>query len=283
MHRHPYFDLMLHEDDELSALLGSRVVARRTLHEWPLSCVQRVITADGTQIIYKPQAAPTIEPEFYAAARSPLLPQARTIYHTEQHACMLIEFIDAPRLADLRLPAAEIERIGRAVIEAVAQIEGQLPAVLDVGSPAAWAAVAESMLGGLRGLMDAGRFTAVDAGALREIERAASKSVLDAVNAPAGLIHSDLGGENVFVLGEDFRVVDWQYPKRGPADLDLAILLESTGLDPRDYVDTGVVRLMLLLRILWLTECATRWFTPGVESYDRQIVQLASALIKMCA
>ena len=222
MHRHPYFDLMLHEDDELSALLGSRVVERPTLHEWPLSCVQRVTTADETRIIYKAQAAPTIEPEFYAAARSPLLPQARTIYHTEQHACMLIEFIDAPRLADLRLPAAEIER-------------------------------------------------------------AASKSVLDAVNAPAGLIHSDLGGENVFVLGEDFRVIDWQYPKRGPADLDLAILLESTGLDPRDYVDTGVVRLMLLLRILWLTECATRWFTPGVESYDRQIVQLASALIKMCA
>ena len=285
MHRHLTFDLVLHDDSELSALLGSRIVARRTLHEWPLSCVQRVTATGDARIIfiYKAQAAPTIEPEFYAAARSPLLPEARTLYRTEQHACMLIEFIYAPRLADLRLPAAEVVRIGRALIEAMSQIEGQPPTVLDIGSPAAWAAVAESMLGGLRGLMDAGRFTAVDAGALREIERAASKSVLDAVSAPAGLIHSDLGGENVFVLGEDFRVVDWQYPKRGPADLDLAILLESTGLDPRDYVDTGVVRLMLLLRILWLTECATRWFTPGVESYDRQIAQLANALTKMRA
>ena len=281
MHRHPYFDLVLHDDSELSALLGSRIVARRTLHEWPLSCVQRVTATGDARIIfiYKAQAAPTIEPEFYAAARSPLLPEARTLYRTEQHACMLIEFIYAPRLADLRLPAAETERIGRAVIEAVAQIEGQLPAVLDVGSPAAWAAGAESMLGALHGLVDAGRFTATDASTLRAIECvAASKSVLDAVSAPAGLIHSDLGGENVLVLGEDFRVIDWQYPKRGPADLDLAILLESTGLDPRDYVDTGVVRLMLLLRILWLTECATRWFTPGVESYDRQIAQLATQL-----
>ncbi len=76
MHRHPYFDLMLHDDDELSALLGSRVVERTTLHEWPLSCVQRVTTADGTRIIYKAQAAPTIEPEFYAVARSPLLPRS---------------------------------------------------------------------------------------------------------------------------------------------------------------------------------------------------------------
>ena len=57
------------------------------------------------------------------------------------------------------------------------------------------------MLGTLHGLMDAGRFTAVDSEALRAIERAAdSESVLDAASAPAGLIHSDLGGENVFVL-----------------------------------------------------------------------------------
>ena len=276
---HPYFDLLLHDDKELSRLLGWPIVERRTLHEWPLSCVQRVITTNGTHTIYKAQAAPTIEPEFYAAARSPLLPGARTVHRTARHACMLIEFIDAPRLADLTLPMADVVRIGRAVVEAMSQIEGQPPIMLDVGSPAAWNAVAGSMLGALRGLVDAGGFTAVDAGALRAIERAAaSESVLDAVSAPAGLIHSDLVGENVLVLRDHFRVIDWQYPKRGPADLDLATLLESTGLDRRDYVDTGVVRLMLLLRIFWLTECATRWFTPGVESYDQQIAQLSAQL-----
>jgi len=279
MHRHRTFDLVLHDDEELSALLGCCSTDRRTLHEWPLSCVQRVTTPDATRMIYKAQAAPTIEPEFYAAARSPLLPRVRTVYRTERHACLLIEFIDGPRLADLRLPAAEIVRIGRILVEAIAHIAGKPPTVLDVGSPEAWTAVAESMLGALRGLVDAGRFIAVDVGLLRAIERAAaSQSVLDAVSAPASLIHSDLGGDNVFVLGESYRVIDWQYPKRGPADLDLAILLESIGLDPRDSVDAGIVRLMGLLRILWLTECATRWFPPGVESYDRQIAQLATQL-----
>jgi hypothetical protein len=57
MYRHPYFDLVLHDDEELSALLGWRIVERRTLHEWPLSCVQRVTTADDTRIVYKAQAA----------------------------------------------------------------------------------------------------------------------------------------------------------------------------------------------------------------------------------
>ena len=279
MHRHPYFDLILHDDDELSALLGSRVVERSTLHEWPLSCVQRMTAADGTPLIYKAQAAPTIEPEFYAEARSPLLPGVRTVYRTDRHACMLIEFIDAPRLADLRLSAAEVAQKGRAVIKAMSQIEGQLPVVSDVGSPAAWAAVAESMLGVLHGLVGAGHFTAVDAEALRAIARTAdSESVLGAVSAPAGLIHGDLGGGNVFVLGESYRIIDWQYPKRGPADLDLAILLESSGLDPHRYVDPGFVSLMVLLRIAWLTECATRWFTPGMQSYDRQIARLAARL-----
>lgn len=279
MHRHPYFDLVLHDDEELSALLGCPIANRGTLREWPLSCVQCVTTADDTRIIYKAQAAPTVEPEFYAAARSPLVPQARTVYRTDRHACMLIEFIDAPRLADLRLPAAEVVRIGRAVIKEIAQIEGQLPIVLDVGSPETWGAVAESMSGALRGLVDAGSFTAVDVGALRAIERAAaSEAVLAAVSAPACLVHSDLGGDNLFVRGENYRVIDWQYPKRGPADLDLAILVESMGLDPRDYVDPGFVRLAYLLRIVWLTECATRWFTSGVESYDRHIAHLATQL-----
>jgi hypothetical protein len=53
MRQHLFFDLVLHDDDELSALLGSPVVDRRTLHEWPLSCVQRVTTAGGGTIIYK--------------------------------------------------------------------------------------------------------------------------------------------------------------------------------------------------------------------------------------
>jgi hypothetical protein len=55
----PFFDLHLHDDAELAALLGSPLVERTTLHKWPLSCVQRIRTADGRSRIYKVQAPPT--------------------------------------------------------------------------------------------------------------------------------------------------------------------------------------------------------------------------------
>ena len=44
--RHPYFDLRLHDDQELESHLSTKIVERITLHEWPLSCVQR-LTLEG--------------------------------------------------------------------------------------------------------------------------------------------------------------------------------------------------------------------------------------------
>ena len=74
---------------------------RATLHEWPLSCVQRLTTSDGARVIYKSQFGPTVEPQFYAEARSDLLVPARTIYQAKGHACMLLESVDAPLLEEL--------------------------------------------------------------------------------------------------------------------------------------------------------------------------------------
>ncbi|MBI3960182.1 MAG: hypothetical protein HY328_15325 [Chloroflexi bacterium] len=50
MVNHPYFDLLLHDDAELAAHLGDAIVERVTLHEWPLSCVQRLTTAQGRRL-----------------------------------------------------------------------------------------------------------------------------------------------------------------------------------------------------------------------------------------
>jgi hypothetical protein len=79
VHRHRHFDLWLDDDAELAALLGSAVVHRATLHEWPLSCVQRLRLADGRSLVYKVQGEPTVEPDFYARARSRLLVAAQRI------------------------------------------------------------------------------------------------------------------------------------------------------------------------------------------------------------
>ena len=80
MQTHPVFtNLLMHSDDELAAALGVGIVERETIHAWPLSCVQRLLLADGVKLIYKSQLPPTVEPEFYASASSPLLPGHRLL------------------------------------------------------------------------------------------------------------------------------------------------------------------------------------------------------------
>lgn len=127
VHRHPYFALWLHGDDELGPLAGGAIVERVTLHEWPLSCVQRLTLADGRKLIYKTQYGPTVEPEVYACVQSDLLPWAETVYraagHAGRHACMLIEYVDAPTLEDLHPSEEDAVRVGREMQGRIAEID----------------------------------------------------------------------------------------------------------------------------------------------------------------
>src|SRR5215813_532074 len=108
MQRHPLFDVWLHDDAELGAFVGSPIVWRMTLHEWPLSCVQRFQTDDGQLYIYKAQAPPTVGPDFYQRARSSILVKAQAIPNPHGPSALLLENVDAPRLADLQIPAASV-------------------------------------------------------------------------------------------------------------------------------------------------------------------------------
>jgi hypothetical protein len=61
MHVHPVFtNLFLHTNNELSELLGSAIATRKTIHEWPLSCVQQLVLQNDTKLIYKTQLPPTV-------------------------------------------------------------------------------------------------------------------------------------------------------------------------------------------------------------------------------
>ncbi len=51
MHRHEYFDLWLHDDEELALLVQGDILERVTLHEWPLSCVEQLTMAVGCALI----------------------------------------------------------------------------------------------------------------------------------------------------------------------------------------------------------------------------------------
>lgn len=278
MHQHPCFDLWLHEDDELESVVESGIRERVTLHEWPLSCVQRLTTVDGRKLIYKAQFGPTVEAEFCANARSGLLPRTQTIYQRDGHYCTLSEYIDGPLLEDLGLSESEAVRVGREVLAQIAEIEGDLPTYLDVSDDLRWAAFVSALLCDLRTLIGQGAFRVTDEVALRTLEQCAfSEPVLSAICTTPGLIHGDFTGEHVFVLPDGYRVIDWQRPVLGPTGLDLAVLLSSLGYAPQPYVCAGAIQVWHILSIHWFTQCKLRWLPQG-ETYDQQVADLVGRL-----
>lgn len=278
MRRHEYFNLRLHGKDELEGFVQAPIVERVTLHEWPLSCVQQLTLADGRKMIYKSQFGPTVEAEFYARARSDLLPCVKTIYQSDGHVCMLMEFVDAPLIEELGLTEAEAVRAGRAVMERITRIAGDLPHYADVSSEKKWGTLVEETLRTLGDLIDNGMFSLVDRAAIRSLERwAFSGSVLTAVGTEPGFVHGDLHGDNLFVLPDGYCLIDWQRPRLGPRELDLVSLLMGLDFNPLRYVDKDIVGIYHFLHIHWFVQCKARWI-PEAMTYDGAIQELASRI-----
>ena len=276
MYRHKYFNLILHDDYELEKILQAEIVARRTLHEWPLSCVEQLHTSEGHKWVYKSQFGPTVEPSFYANARSGLLVAGKTLHASEAgFSNMLFEFIEAPLIEDLNLSDEAIVTAGNDIIKSIEEIEGKLPYYLDISEKKLWEERMETMLAELEKLVAQGLFRVVDTSSLRKLRKwAFSAEVLSALGRNVGLVHNDLSGDNIFVVANGYRLIDWQRPVLGPKELDLATLLDSLNREVQDFVNQGIVWIMHLLRIEWLTACAVHWFPAGHDSYDKSIQRL---------
>ncbi len=281
MHRHSLFDLWLHDDQELAELLGSPVVSRTTIHEWPLSCVQRVVCAAGPAWIYKAQTEPTVEPEFCAQARSPVLAAARVVPHDHGPAALLLEDVTAPRLGDQVLDSHDRLATVERVLAQIAQIGGELPAVADLRTPARWRACSEAIADDLRALVADGLLVQVgQPHVARFVECARSPEVLAAINGPSGYVHSDLLGGNVLLSPDRQVILDWQRPVWGPVALDRLTLLQAVRLHPAEYLPVGVLQLRQLLLVGWLAQCGRSWFPAGNECYDPQIAGLIERLAR---
>jgi len=281
MKKHPYHDLWMHEDGELSSHLGSRVCERTTLHDWPLSTVQKVVCEDGRKLIYKSQYGPTVEAEFYAAARAPILPRAETLWKSDGHSCMLIEFIDAPLVQALGLQGNAVVRMGREIQAEIRKVSGKPPCFLDIGDERKWLALVDATIMDLKRLVAEGRFTQVNADSIASLARCGrSDAVVSAATRDVGIIHGDTKGDNVFVTSDGYRVIDWQRTKRGPRDVDLVAFLHGHGINPTDHVDAGTVGIFHFLGVWWATQCQTRWI-PDARSYDNAVAGLADRLGKV--
>jgi hypothetical protein len=256
MQSHPHFkDLLLHTDAALADLLGVGIVERVTIHEWPLSCVQKLTLRDGTRLIYKSQLPPTVEPEFYAAATSSLLPAAQSLGKLGGCAIMTFEWIDAPRLRDEAYSTSALIAHARCVIDQIGAIQGDLPVYLDLGSGEKWASESETALARLTTLINDRRFTSVDLDAVNRLrDWANSAPVVEAVAHHSRLIHADFRADQVFVQRDGYRLIDWQRPVIAPPEVDLVTLLVGKKIDPHPYVDPVAIGIHWFLMLRWAVE-----------------------------
>jgi hypothetical protein len=253
MESHPVFSrIRLHSDMELAAALNCGIVERQNVHEWPLSCVQRLLLKDGKRLIYKSQLPPTVESGFYECAVSPLLPAHRVLGSLDGCEFMTFECIDAPLLRDKVFTESDWIIHGRALVAQIGAIGGNPPAYLDIASAGAWLSEAESTFHKLDELVRSrwSRFIKPErVDALRTW--AESAAVRGCICKQPRLLHGDLKASQVFLDVNGYRVIDWQRPVIGPPEVDLVSFLIVQGIDARPYVACEIIGVFWFLFLRW--------------------------------
>ena len=212
----------------------------------------RIELADGRVYAYKSQSAPLVEPGFYATAVSDLLPHHLDSGRLGSSSTVLIEWVDAPTLADLAGDEADKAERVRTVVDLIGGIGGDPPVYLDVGTAAKWVAEADLTLAKLRRLHDLGRFSSITPTEVDRIEEwSGTSAVLQTIDSTSRLIHRDLKPEYVLITEDGYRVIDWQVPVIAPAEVDLSMLLAEVGVDPVSRVDPSAYRLSRFLALRW--------------------------------
>lgn len=249
--------LRFHDDIELGALLGSTVVERRLVHEWPLTRTEEIRLRDGRHLAYKCQLPPSIETAFYASASSALLTGFLDLGRDGECAFLVTDWIESPSLLDLNLGRDEMIATVRDIVDEIGGIRGNPPHYLDISTPARWSAVVEDAASKLRALISEARFTAIPASDVHRLELwAETPPVVAAVTTDPRTVHGDLTLEEVFRTRDGWRVIDWQRPIHGPRELDTVSLLRFARIDPSTVVPREFVHLSSFLLLHWAVTAA---------------------------
>jgi hypothetical protein len=244
--------------------------------------VQRLHLDDGRRLAYKSQLPPTVEAAYYERASSPLLPGHRALGRLGDCETLAVEWVDAPLLRDVARDDADLVAHGRRVLAEIGQIRGDLPVYLDIGSVRAWSGAADTTLEKLRKLVADGRFTLVD---LDAVDRVATWTGSPEVAARVGddprVTHGDLKADQVFVTGDGYRLIDWQRPVLGPAEVDLVSLLVDQRVSPRRFVPPTVVGIFWFLRLHWAVQAQFDLFPAfGGPLFDQWSAQAVRYLLR---
>jgi hypothetical protein len=91
MNKHKDFEIWLHDNDELTAIHGAKVISRELLQEWPLSVVERITFSDNISRIYKAFNNLPVETEFYRNVKSQYIPKVFYNHSDDNRHWLLLE------------------------------------------------------------------------------------------------------------------------------------------------------------------------------------------------
>lgn len=274
--------VQLHTDAELEAILNAGIAHRETIHEWPLSCVQKLCLDNGEQYANKSQLPPTVEPEFYENAESALLPGHSILGCLGECVTMLLQWIDAPSLRGVAYNE-DVMAHGKKVIKQIGGIQGSVPVYLDIGTDAAWSAAVSDTLEKLGTLLGDGRMKLKDSETIRYFRNwAESAGVLSALAQDSRVIHGDFRAEQIFVTGDGYRVIDWQRPVLAPAEVDLVSLLIDRHISPCGIIDNPLIGIFWFLRLHWVVVAQHDLFPQNHWPVYSQLASEALDQILLC-
>ena len=93
--------ILLHEDNELSEILGMNIVSREQIQAWPLSFVERIKLPDNSSRIYKSFYNLPTETEFYRRVQSKHIPKVFYNHSDGNNHWLLLEDVEGQHPANL--------------------------------------------------------------------------------------------------------------------------------------------------------------------------------------
>lgn len=274
MKKHNEFEILLHDDDELSDIERIPVISRETLQEWPLSIVERIIFSDGTSRIYKAFHNLPIETEFYRIVRSQYIPKIFYNYSDDnQHHWLLLEDVVGQPPDNLNEEQMlDIAFHARKIICGIGSAE---PYRYNL-SERYYHNFLNSTIGLLRKLYQEDKLKKVDRMAIDRIEESLSHSeVWCIVRGKCALLHGDLKCNNILIRPDgEMIIIDWQSILFGPEEIDIYNLLANQDIDPVQIAGIGPEILRSALIIKWLADCIDCWLPYWAKFYDEKIADI---------
>jgi len=239
--------ILLHEDDELSEILGMGVVARKLLQAWPLSFVERITLSDNTSRIYKSFYNLPIETEFYRRAQSQHIPKVFYNHSSGDQHWLVFEDIDGqPPPENLnREQTLDLARRARKIVNDIGSAE---PYRFDL-SESGYDSFVSTTIELLQKLRCKANLKKTDKKVIARIKEMLShQEVLNTVRGRCVLLHGDFSSRNILIRPNgEIVLIDWQSILYGPEDIDIYNFMVYKKFDPVPIAGIGpeIIRLAL--------------------------------------